>query len=188
MAQSISDTTQLVLRLGQGESGAAGRLLSLVYDELRQLAASHMRRERADHTLQPTALVHEVFLRLIDTESVEWRGRAHFMALAAEQIRRILVDHARRHRAAKRGGRLRRTTLTGKLLGGSTDNLDVLDLHDGMVALADRAPRQSRVVELRFFGGLEFSEVAEVIGVSERTVKGDWRAARAWLRLFLEPR
>jgi len=183
----VSDTTQLAIRLERGDSAAAERLVPHLYDELRTLAAAHLRRERRDHTLQPTALVHEAFLRLVDSDRVEWRGRAHFMALAAEQIRRILVDHARRRGAAKRGGRFRKTTVAWDQLAAEADGIDLLTLNEAMAALADRSLRQCRVVELRFFGGLGVEDVAHVLGISDRTVKDDWRTARAWLRQYLQP-
>jgi len=182
---SIADTTELVLRLGRGEYAAADKLLPVVYDELRNLAEAYLRHERAGHTLQPTALVHEVFLKLVDVENIEWQGKAQFLALAARQIRKILIDHARRHRAAKRGAGARRVELQPDVAAPEID-VDLLALDDALAALADRSPRQSQVVELRYFGGMSVEEVAEVLGVSPRTVKGDWRAARAWLRQRME--
>jgi RNA polymerase sigma factor (TIGR02999 family) len=175
--------TDTFLRWRRGEPGAIETLMPRVYDELRVLAASHMRRERGDHTLQPTALAHEAFLRLVRLPDGTVQNRIHFFALAAQAMRRILADHARRHRAAKRGGGMARVSLevadaAGLVAGGGVaiDDLDAL-IED----LARLDPRQARVVELRYFGGLTVEETAEVLGVSPATVKRDWLVARAWL-------
>jgi RNA polymerase sigma factor (TIGR02999 family) len=184
MAES-EPVTDTFVRWRRGEPGALDALLPRVYDELRTLAASHMRRERADHTLQPTALVHEVFLRLIHLPVGTVQDRLHFYALAAQAMRRILADHARRARAAKRGGGAAGVPVdmadeAGMIAsdqgGVAADDLDTL-IED----LARLDPRQARVVELRFFGGLTVEETAEVLGVSPVTVKRDWMVARAWL-------
>jgi RNA polymerase sigma factor (TIGR02999 family) len=177
-----SEATKLVLRLGGGDSAAGGELLPLVYDELRGLAAHYLRSERTNHTLQPTALVHEAYLRLIEADRITWRGRAQFLALAASQIRKVLVDHARRKRAGKRGGDARNLVLDDGTPGGEAPDPDLIALDEALGALAGRSERQSRVVELRFFAGMTVPEVAEVLEVSPTTVKNDWRAARAWLR------
>lgn len=154
----------------------------MVYDELRALAESCLQRERHGHTLQATALVHEAYLRLIKQEEVEWRNRAHFFAIAAQAIRRILVDHARGRQRAKRGGDRERVTLDEDVAITPDRDLDVVELDEALEKLAQLNQRQARIVELRFFGGLALREVAEVLGVSPRTVDGDWCMARAWLR------
>lgn len=175
-------TTGKLRDLSAGRRRAADALIPLIYDELRDLAAQHLRAERQGHTLQPTALINEVYLRMVDADGVEWRGRAQFLALAAAQIRRILVDHARRRVAAKRGGGVYQITLNEKALLPRRIEVDLLGLHDALSRLAARSERQSRVVELRFFGGLTVEESAEVLGVSTSTIKDDWAVARAWIR------
>jgi len=163
---------------------SAADLMPLVYDELRSLARGFMRRERRDHTLQPTALVHEAYIRLVDQSRVEWRCQTHFRAVGARVMRRILVDHARKHRSAKRGGDWQRVTLGESLLRTSDPELDlagILTLNAALDRLRELDARQSRIVELRFFGGLRNDEIAEVLGVSKRTVEGDWAHGRAWL-------
>ena len=179
---SLEHTTRLALDLGRGDQVAGGQLVPLIYDELRDLAARYMGRERAGHTLQPTALVNEVYLRLVDVDQIDWRGKAQFFALAARQIRKILVDHARRRDAAKRGGGLHRVTLDEAVAAADEREVDAVALDEALLRLAERSPRQSQVVELRFFGGLSVEEASDVIGVSVTTVKGDWAVARAWLR------
>ena len=154
-------------------------LLAEVYDQLRALAEGYLRRERADHTLQPTALVHEAFLRLAEQDPRKWNDGEHFMALAAQVMRRVLVDHARRHRSAKRGGDHRRVTLSD--VGTDSSEIDLLALDDALSELATLNPRQARVVELRFFAGLSLDEVARYVGVARSTIGADWQMARAWL-------
>ncbi len=168
-----------------GQEDAAGLLASLVYAELHVIAENAMRREGAGHTLQPTILVHEAFMRLIDQSEVNWQGRGHFYALAAQAIRRILVDHARRRRAAKRGGGLPATFPDH---GGESewDALDIMALDDALGRLAAFDERQARVIELRFFGGLDIAQTAEALGISTATVKRDWAFARAFLQRELE--
>ncbi len=164
---------------------AAEKLMATVYDELRGLARGYLKRERSDHTLQPTALVHEAYLRLADQDRVRWRGRSHFFAVGARMMRRLLVDHARARRRVKRGGEWLRVTLgqgVGSLLGRELDRDQLLALDLALQRLADLDARQARIVELRFFAGLEVAEVAEVLGVSKRTVEGHWTHARAWLK------
>ncbi len=176
------DTTRILLELGKGDESAASKLLPLVYDELRGLAGHYMQLERPNHTLQPTALVNEAYLKLVDQSRVNWRNRAHFLAVAAEVIRRILVDHARGKAAAKRGGGQRRVPLDLAEPGDPpTGDVDLLALDDALTHLGELSERQLRVVELRFFGGLKVEETAHVLDVSEATVKNDWRVARAWL-------
>jgi RNA polymerase sigma factor (TIGR02999 family) len=153
----------------------------MVYDELRALAGSFMKRESAGHTLQPTAVVHEVYLKLIDQERADWRDRAHFMAVAAQAIRRVLIDHARHRHAAKRGGDRCRLTLDEAVAPAAARDVDFLAIDDALGRLAELHERQARVVELRFFGGLNIEEAAAVLGISRATVTDDWAVARAWL-------
>ncbi len=177
-----SDVTQILRRASDGDDSAVNRLMPLVYDELRALAESYLRQERSDHTLQATALVHEAYVRLIKQEDVEWQNRAHFFAVAAQAIRRILVDHARGHNRIKRGGDRERVQLEDDLVLSDSRDLDLIALDEGMKKLAKLNSRQAQIVELRFFGGLSLKEVANFLGVSPRTVDGDWSMARAWLR------
>jgi RNA polymerase sigma factor (TIGR02999 family) len=180
-------TTQLVLDLAAGDARAADRLMPLVYEEIRALAAAYMRRERPDHTLQPTALAHEAFARLVDQTRIDWKGRAHFLGVAAQVMRRILVDHARQRLAVKRGGDRRRVTLSTIGDGGEPGReLDLLALDEAMETLGQLNPRHRQVVELRFFGGLDTEAIALVLDVTPQTVRSDWRMARAWLRQRLE--
>lgn len=174
------EATMILQQLGEGDASAAERLLPLVYEELRALAGSHFRGQRANHTLQPTALVHEAFVRLIDQPDGKWNSRAHFFAVAATAMRQILTDHARRKMADKRGGGWDKVGL--EQVGGAPQaDLDVVALDEALTKLAQLDPRRHRVVELRFFGGLSMEEIAEVLGVSKTTVESDWRGARAWL-------
>lgn len=174
--------TALLQAWGRGDEAAGDRLIPLVYRDLRRRAGACLRRERPGHLLQPTALVHEAYLRLVDQRQVAWQNRAQFLALAAQMMRRILVDHARRGKMAKRSGRWRRVELdSAALLGGHAD-LQAVALHDLLNHLTEFDPRKSRVVELRYFGGLTLEETAHVLGVSAATVDREWRLARAWLR------
>jgi RNA polymerase sigma factor (TIGR02999 family) len=174
--------TQLLEQLQAGDRSAADRLLPLVYEEFRQLARHYLQQERANHTLQPTALVHEAYMKLIDQSRVNWQGRTHFFAVAAQAMRRILVDHARHHLRLKRGGGQHRVTLDeGVALSSKDRDEDVVALDEALEKLADFDPRQAKVVEMRFFAGLSVEEVAQQLGVSKRTVEGDWTMARAWL-------
>jgi len=168
-------------RLRSGDEDAAAELFELVYDDLRELAAALMRHERTGHTLQPTALVHEAYMRLFKAEQTEWQNKAHFMGVAARGIRQILVDHSRRRAALKRGGNPERVTTSEEAEWDGGAEYDLLELDDAMGRLAELDERQARVVELRYFGGLSVAEAAEVLGVSERTVKSDWQVARLWL-------
>jgi RNA polymerase sigma-70 factor, ECF subfamily len=182
LTNDLTQTTTKVLKeLESGDRSAAERLFPLVYDELRALAASYMRHERADHTLQPTALVHEAFLKLIEQTNVDWKNRAHFFAVAAQAIRRILIDHARRHNAQKRGGEFQRVTLEDAAPAGVGRTLDLVALDDALTRLNTMNERQARIVELRFFGGLTGEEVAHVLGLSRTTIADEWAIARAWL-------
>ena len=178
--------TELLLAWGAGEAGALDELLPAVYAELQAQARRAMRREEAGHTLQTTALVHEAYLRLADQDRIVWRNRAQFFGIAAQLMRRILVDHARARVAAKRGGGAHPVTLAGRGADspsdGGADPVDVLALHDALTRLAALDPQQARVVELRYFGGLTIEATAETLGISPATVKREWAVARAWLR------
>lgn len=162
--------------------GAIEELVPLVYDELHRLAAAYMRDERGSHTLQPTALAHEAYLKLVDESEAGWRGRAHFFAAAARAMRQILVDHARARGAAKRGGGRERITLADAAGGPATAPLDLLALDEALADLARLSDRRARLVEMRFFAGLTNEEAAEALGVATATVEKDWYLARAWLR------
>ena len=181
MTESRSDVTASLLKMSAGKGDAAERLLPLVYDELRRLAAGYLRRERPDHTLQPTALVHEAYLRLIDQTRVDWKNRAHFCAVASDMMRRILVDHARKHQAFKRGGGETRISLDEAVSFPREAEIDVLAVDEALLDLARLDPQQGRLVELRFFGGLTLDETAEVMGISRSTVQREWNMAKAWL-------
>jgi RNA polymerase sigma factor (TIGR02999 family) len=176
-----SDITGFLLRAAGGDDRAWDEVAPLVYDELHRIAVAYLRGERPGHTLQPTALVHEAFLKLLDQSRVEWRGRAHFLAVAAQAMRRVLVDHARRRRAQKRGAGVLLLSVDDMDLPGERRDVALDDLDAALTDLARLDQRPARVVELRFFGGLSIEETAEVLGVSPATVKRDWTAARAWL-------
>jgi RNA polymerase sigma factor (TIGR02999 family) len=173
--------TQLLLAWGKGEQSALEQLTPLVYDELHRLAHRYMGRERPGHTLQTSALVNEVYLRLVDSSHVRWQDRAHFFAVSAQLMRRILVDFARSRHNLKRGGDARQVSLDEALLVSHESSPDLVALDDALKTLASLDARQSQVVELRFFGGLSVEESAEVLRVSEGTVRRDWSLARAWL-------
>ena len=182
MEDASGEVTQLLQALKGGDRDAEGKLLEAVYGELHRMAARHMRRERADHTLQATALIHEAYVRLIDQGGKDWQNRAHFYGVAAQVMRRILVDYARTHRAGKRGGGQQRVALDDALPMMTIEQSDeLLALDEALSRLAQFDPRQSRVVELRYFGGLNEEETAVALGVSSRTVKRDWSVAKAWL-------
>jgi RNA polymerase sigma factor (TIGR02999 family) len=179
--ESPHDVTQILKDWGGGSEDASARLMPLVYDELRRLAREYIRRERADHTLQATALVHEAYLRMVDETNVTWKDRAHFYGIAARLMRRILVDHARAHNAAKRGGLERKFTLDEARDLPAPGPTDLVALDGALENFAKTYPRKSEVVELKFFGGLEANEIAEVLQVSEKTVLRDWSFAKLWL-------
>ena len=179
--RSPSRVTQLLLDWSDGDERARAEVLPLVYDELRRLAALYLLRERHDHTLQPTALVHEAYLRLVDQRQVNWRNRAQFVGLAAVMMRRILVNYARDRAAGKRGGDLQRVPLSDADEPGRPQDVDVIVLHDALDQLSAIDPRKSRIVELKFFGGLTTNEIAEVLRLSPATIERDWSFARAWL-------
>lgn len=176
-----TDITRILKRASEGDENAVNALLPHIYDELRALAAAQLRQERREHTLQPTALVHEAYLRLIKQEDVVWKNRTHFFAVATQAIRRILVDHARERKREKRGGGRQRVEMREDLVS-QTAGVDLLALDDALNALASLNQRQTRIVEMRFFGGMQFKEIAAFLGVSTRTIEGDWQMARAWLR------
>ena len=175
------EVTRLLRELRDGRTESADRLAALVYDELHDLAAHAMRGENVGHTLQPTALLHEAFLRLVDQRDVEWKNRSHFYGIAAQAMRRILVDHARRHRAARRDGGIRITLDDSVAESGGVPEIDLIALDDALRKLAALDERQARVVELRFFAGLDVEETAEALGTSPATVKRDWTLAKAFL-------
>ncbi|HEV8589359.1 MAG TPA: sigma-70 family RNA polymerase sigma factor [Pyrinomonadaceae bacterium] len=180
--------TQLLIDWSHGDQHALDQLTPLVYDELRQMARTYLRRERSDHTLQATALVHEAYLRLIDQHSVSWQNRAHFFGIASQMMRRILVNHALARAAEKRGGELEKISLDQEMgLAGPRDT-DLIALDEALKELERLDPQQTRIVELRFFGGLSIEETAEVLKVSPATVKREWTTAKLWLRRQLTGR
>jgi RNA polymerase sigma-70 factor (ECF subfamily) len=178
--------TDLLIAWSDGRREALDDVMPMIYEDLRRLAAAYMRREPVGHALQPTALVNEAYLRLVDQRRVKWRNRAHFFGVAAGMMRRILVDQARRRRAERRGRDWERVTLTGVDLAAYEPNqIDVLALHESLERLAGFDPQQARIVELRYFAGLTIDEAAEVVGVSPATVEREWTIAKAWLRANL---
>jgi RNA polymerase sigma factor (TIGR02999 family) len=179
--------TQLLIDWSKGDQAALDKLMPLVYNELRRLATNYLRRERAGHTLQPTALVNEAYLKLVDQRNAKWQNRAQFFGISAQLMRRILVDHARQHQAAKRGGSAQqRLSITSAEALVKKPEIDLLALNEALDQLSKMDPQQSRIVELKFFGGLSIEETAEVLGVGHATVERDWKMARAWLRRQLE--
>ena len=181
MTRSADNITDLLVGYGRGDKGALDKLMPIVYDELRRQAARYLKREQAGHSLQTTALIHEAYLRLVDQHNVQWQNRAHFFGIAAQMMRRILVDHARTKKRAKRGGSDIRVSLTGAGVSIKAKDMDVVALDEALNRLAELDEQQSRVVELRFFSGLTVAETAAVMGISPATVKRDWSMARAWL-------
>lgn len=182
------DVTRLLVAWSGGDAAAADQLMPLVYEELRQLARSYLRKERADHTLQPTALVHEAYLRLVDDPQINWQSRAHFYGIAARVMRRILVDHARAGAAAKRGGNSAHVSLDEADIVTVANGVDLLELDSALDQLAKNYPRQGKVVEMKFFGGLEIEQIGEVLQISARSVTRDWEFARFWLKQELGTR
>jgi len=185
MDSSPGDVTKLFIELRAGDRDVEAKLIPLVYDELRRLAAHYMRQERPDHTLQPTALVHEAYLRLTAQPEIRWEDRAHFLGVAARLMRQVLMEHARAHGAQKRGASAPRFSLDEAIDFSSPRSTELIAIDDALKGLEQLSPRQSRVVELRFFGGLSNEETAEVLGTSTRTVKRDWMVAKAWLHAEL---
>jgi RNA polymerase sigma-70 factor, ECF subfamily len=180
MPASTKQVTLLLAKLRDGNKDAVNQLVPLLYSELRRLAASYLRRERSDHTLQPTALVNEAYLRLVD-QDVQWQNRNHFFGVAVQVMRRVLVDHARSHQAAKRGGPLPKISLDQAIIYSTERSGELLALDKLLERLTRVDPQQGRIVELRVFGGLTIEQTAEVQGISPATVKRDWRVAKAWL-------
>lgn len=181
MGSPPGDVTRLLREIREGDGSAEAELVPLIYDELRRLAAHYMRLERPDHTLQATALVHEAFMRLTEQREVSWQGKSHFFGVAAQLMRRILIDHARARLRAKRGGGGQKVSLEGDLIVTEERSEELLAVHESLIRLAKFDPRQARIVELRFFGGLSIEETAEIMGVSPKTVKRNWSLAKAWL-------
>ncbi|MFQ5493749.1 MAG: sigma-70 family RNA polymerase sigma factor [Phycisphaerae bacterium] len=182
MSETAADqVTRILADVRRGDMSGAQRLLPLVYDELHALAEEMFRRQPPGHTWQPTALVHEVYLRLVNPQQTEWRGRAHFLAVAAKAMRRLLIDHARKRKTQKRGAEWECVTLDGVVDAAADRAIDVVALHEALGRLAGLHERQARVVELRTFGGLTIPEAAEVLGIGATTVDNDWSVARAWL-------
>ncbi len=175
------EVTQLLLAWGEGDKEALARLVPLVQSELKQIARRYMKRERPDHTLQPTALVNEAYLRLIQGNSMKWQSRAHFFGIAANLMRQILVDNARRHMQLKRGGDALRVSLTAAEALGDQKDAGIIALDDALNSLAEFDSRKSKIIELRFFGGLTEEETAEALNMTLRTTQREWRLARAWL-------
>ena len=173
--------TELLASYGRGNKESLDQLMPVVYDELRRQAARYLRREQAGHTLQTTALIHEAYVRLVDQRNMQWQNRAHFFGIAAQMMRRILVDHARSKKRVKRGGSEIRVSLDDANVAAKGQDLDVVALDEALERLAQIDEQQSRVVELRFFSGLSVEETAEVMGISKSTVKRDWSMAKAWL-------
>jgi len=181
-SQPADDITLMLFELTDGNQDVVDQILPHIYGELRRLAGSYLRRERSDHTLQPTALVHEAYMKLVDQRQVKWQNRAHFFGIAAQVMRRILMDHARKHKAEKRGGEADKLPLEDEILVVSTTRSDqLLALDEALETLAKLDPQKAKIVELRYFGGLSIEETAEVIGVSVPTINRQWRTAKAWL-------
>jgi RNA polymerase sigma-70 factor, ECF subfamily len=182
MSQEPREITQMLLELTDGNEEVVNQILPHIYDELRRLASSYLRRERSNHTLQPTALVHEAYMKLIDQSRVKWQNRAHFFGIAAQVMRRILMDHARKHTAEKRGGDAELLPIEEEILIVSHDkSAELVALDDALNQLAEMDERKAKIVELRYFGGLSIEETAEVLGVSVPTINREWRMAKAWL-------
>ncbi len=175
------EITRLLAEWSNGSQEALDKLYPMVYEELRRIARRYMRRERPDHTLQTTALINEAYLRMIDQKNVHWENRAHFFSISARIMRRILIDHARKHQYAKRGGGAKKVSLDETAIVAKERAAELLMLDEALMTLEERDPRRSQVVELRFFGGLSNEEIASVLKISPNTVTRDWNMARAWL-------
>jgi len=180
MGEDRHDITEMLARFADSRD-AADALLPLIYDQLKAMAAAQLRRERADHTLDATALVHEAYFKLIDQRNATWQNRAHFLAIDSQAMRRVLINYAHQHRAQKRGGDYSIVTFSEQGVPHDTRIQELLELDQALGRLAELSERQARVVECRFFGGLKHEEIAEALGVSEASVRRDWRLARAWL-------
>ena len=183
---SEGDVTQLLAELREGNQASIDALFEKVYGELRRLAGDYFRRERPDHTMQPTALVHDAYVRLVGSDNVNWENRAHFFNVAAQVMRNIMVDHARKHKAEKRGSG-EKVSLDEVVSFSNERNIDLLALDDALNRLASLDPQQARIVEMRFFGGLKIEEVAAILSISETTVSREWLKAKLWLRSRLAP-
>lgn len=188
MLPSSREVTELLRDWSAGREQALSQLMPLVYDELRRLAASYLRKESSRDTLQATGLVHEAFFRLVDQKQVSWQNRAHFFGIAAQSMRRVLLDYARKRATSKRGGSDVKVTLSEAVAQDEQRDLDLLALDAALQSLSQIDPQQGRIVELRYFGGLTIEECAEVLGISRATVKRDWSVARAWLHRELKKR
>jgi RNA polymerase sigma factor (TIGR02999 family) len=188
MADARGEVTELLAELKLGSKDALERLMPLVYRELRRIAGNQMRNERVGHTLEPTALVHEAFLRLVDQSRADWQNRAQFLGVAAQLMRRLLVDHARRRRAAKRGIPVTLNEEIFQRSPGADQTEEILAVNQVLERLTEMDPRQARVVELRYFGGLTVEETAEAMGIAPRTVKLEWAMAKGWMQSQLSPR
>jgi len=186
MTDSSANVTRLLHAAASGDRHDVDALMAAVYEDLRRLAVAEMRSERGDHTLQPTALIHEAYLKLIDQRDTNWTDRVHFFAIAARVIRRILVDHARRRHAAKRGASYQRVTIEETDLPHRETDIDLLTLDEALTDLSELDRRQSEIVEMRFFGGLTLEEIAKALSIGKRSVDREWRAAKAWLWLRLD--
>lgn len=178
---SSQGATQLLIELSNGKRDVVDELLPIIYDELKRIAANYLRKERSDHTLQPTALVNEAYVKMIDITQVSWQNKAHFLGVAANQMRRILIDHARHHNAQKRGGEFHILTLNEEIDKADEQSAELIALDDALNELAKMDPTKAKIVELRYFGGLSTDETAEVLGVAPITVKRHWKMAKAWL-------
>jgi RNA polymerase sigma factor (TIGR02999 family) len=187
MTSSPQQVIELLNAWSDGDQAARDRLVPLVYDELHRLAHQHMKRESPGHTLQTSALVNEAFVRLVDQRNVHWQSRAHFLGVAAQLMRRILVDHARSRQTAKRGGGIAAVSFDDGLYVSNVRSAEVVAIHEALEQLAKFDPRKGQIVELRFFGGLSIEETAEVLGVSQGTVMRDWTLAKAWLHREISP-
>jgi RNA polymerase sigma factor (TIGR02999 family) len=186
MLTSQADITQLLIEASHGDNAATDELFEKVYRELRKLAKDYLRQERPDHTLQATALVHEAYLRLVKGEEIPWQNRAHFFSIAAQVMRNILVDHARQHKAGKRGGGAQKLSLDEAISFSTDRNLDLVALDDALKVLQGLNEQQCRIVELKFFGGLQIEEIAAVLDIDDPKVAGrQWRKAKMWLRTQL---
>ena len=186
MTSSSNSVSQLLIAWGQGDEAALEQLTPLVYDELHRLARRYMRRESPGHTLQTSALVNEAYLRLIDQRNVSWQNRSHFFGIASQLMRRILVDHARSHARQKRGGNAQRLSLNTTAVSTKERVVDLVAIDEALTKLAELDSQKSRIVEMKFFGGLTNDEVAECLNVSSRTIEREWRKSKAWLKGALE--